>query len=154
VRLIVKNNNVDIVYMEIKRSLNNDLTFGLSKEDSVMDRLKTVFGNGLKNTKDIYGNQYCVYDFETDNGISFELKSRRVRKHQYKTTILPVHKVRNVETDQYFVFNFTDGYTSYIKYDKDLFNTFNKLMLTIYRSGAPPTPQNHYEIPIELLIDI
>jgi hypothetical protein len=140
--------------MEIKRSLKNDLTFGLSKENSVMDKLKTVFGEGLKNTKDIYGNRYCVYDFETDDGISFELKSRRVTKHRYPTTLLPVHKVRNVETPQYFVFHFTDGITSYMRYDKELFDTFKTFMLIVYREGAPPTPQNHYEIPIELLTDI
>jgi hypothetical protein len=139
--------------MEIKRSFNNDLTFGLSMEDRVMNELTGIFGGSLKNTKELYNNEYCIYDFESDDGSSFELKCRRNTKTAYPTTIIPVHKVRDVETPQYFVFRFTDK-LCYILYDKVLFDGFNKRMISVYRSGKPPTPQNHYEIPIRYLTDI
>lgn len=140
--------------MNIKRSLKNDLDFGLSKEDKIMNHLVDIFGGSIQNTKQLYGNEFCVYDFEKDDGATFELKCRRVAKDKYPTTIIPVHKARNVDTPQYFVFNFIDGKTSYILYNKDVFNTFKKKMITVYRDGSPPIPQNHYEIPIKLLIDI
>lgn len=139
--------------MDIKRSLKNDLAFGLSQEDKIMAQLESVFGGGLKNTKELY-DEYCLYDYEATNGISYELKCRRFHKNKYPTTIIPVHKVRNVSTAQYFVFNFTDGKTCYILYDRDLFKTFKQRMITVYRDGAMPIPQNHYEIPIRLLTDM
>lgn len=139
--------------MEINRSLNNDLTYGLSREDRVMKKLESVFGGGLKNTKELYNTDYCIYDFESDDGVSYELKCRRNTKNAYPTTIIPVHKVRNVDTPQYFVFQFTDA-LCYIQYDKDIFKGFSKRMISVYRNGAPPTPQNHYEIPTKFLRDI
>jgi hypothetical protein len=139
--------------MDIKRSLNNDLTYGLSMEDKVMNKLACIFGDSLKNTKELYNNEYCIYDFERDDGASFELKCRRNTKYAYYTTIIPVHKVRHVETNQYFVFRFTDK-LCYILYDKVVFDGFDTRIISVYRSGASPTPQNHYEIPVHLLIDI
>jgi len=142
-----------IIYMEIKKSFNNDITYGLSMEDKVMNELGSVFGGSLKNTKDLYNDRYYIYDFESDDGTSFELKCRRNTKNAYPTTILPVHKVRHVDTPQYFVFRFTDK-LCYILYNKELFDGFSQRIISVYRAGAMPTPQNHYEIPVKYLTDI
>jgi hypothetical protein len=139
----------------IKRSLANDLKFGLLKE---IDILPTIQGNwedevNIRNTKDIYNDEYYPYDFESENATSWEVKSRRISKNYYPTTIIPVHKVRNVDTPQYFIFNFTDACFSII-YDKELFKTFNKRMISVERFGGNPAPVNHYEIPVNLLEDL
>jgi hypothetical protein len=141
--------------METQRSLANDLKFGLAQE---VDILPTLQGNwddevNIRNTKDIYNDDYYPYDFESENATSWEVKSRRINKHHYPTTIIPVHKVRNVDTPQYFVFNFKDA-CSYIKYDKELFSTFNQRMISVSRFGGNPKPVNHYEIPVILLTDL
>jgi len=141
--------------MNIKRSLTNDLKFGLLKE---IDIVPTIQGNwideiNIMNTKDKYDDEYYPYDFESECLTSWEVKSRRVSKNHYPTTIIPVHKIRDVETPQYFVFNFTDT-CSYIKYDKELFKTFSTRMIKVDRFGGNPNPVNHYEIPINKLIDL
>ena len=141
------------------RSLANDLKFGLDKELEVVDMLKLNFcdlynEDDIKNTKDLYQDEYYPYDYEgTSRGTCFEMKSRRVKKHQYSTTIIPVHKIRNVNTPQYFVFNFTDA-CCYIQYNKTLFSAFSTRMISVSRLGGNPAPVLHYEIPIKLLDDL
>jgi hypothetical protein len=141
--------------MNIKRSLRNDLKFGLLKE---IDIVPTIQGNwndeiNIMNTKEKYDDEYYPYDFESDSLTSWEVKSRRITKHHYPTTIIPVHKIRNVETPQYFIFNFTDK-CCYIKYDAEVFKTFTTRMIKVERFGGNPNPVNHYEIPINKLIDL
>jgi hypothetical protein len=139
----------------MERSLKNDLTYGLNKEIDILPILINNWSDetNIRNTKDIYNDEYCSYDFESDNKTSWEVKSRRNTKLKYPTTIFPVHKIRDVDTSQYFVFNFTDG-GSYIKYDKELFKTFNKRMIGVKRIGASSKPVQHYEIPVDILIDL
>lgn len=137
------------------RSLANDLSFGLKKE---FDILPTIINNwkddeNIMNTKDIYNDAYYSYDFESRNGSSWEVKSRRIKKECYPTTIIPVHKIRMVDTPQFFIFNFTDK-CCYIKYEKELFKTFSTRYMSIERFGGNPNPINHYEIPIKNLIDL
>ena len=74
------------------RSFKNDLKFGLDKELEVVDMLKLNWEDeaDIRNTKDIYGDDYYIYDFEANSGTSWELKSRRCKKDTYSTTIVPV----------------------------------------------------------------
>jgi len=141
------------------RSLANDLSFGLNQELEVVDMLKMNFcemynEDDFKNTKDLYQDDFYPYDFEgTTNGTSIEMKSRRVRKHTYPTTIIPVAKIRQTDKPQLFVFNFTDA-CSYIEYDKGLFNTFQIRNFTTERFGIVDKPKPHYCIPVNLLVDL
>ena len=141
------------------RSLANDLRFGLDKELEVVDMLKLNFcdlynEDDIKNTKDLYQDEYYPYDYEgTSRGTCFEMKSRRVKKHQYSTTIIPVHKVRKTDKKQIFIFNFTDN-CSYIEYDQELFRTFQQRDITTERFGTIDKPKPHYLIPVKLLIDL
>ena len=52
-----------------------------------------------------------------------------------------------------FVFQFTDG-LYYIKYDHNVFATFNIDDITYYRKGIQPKAVKHMCIPIELLVMI
>jgi hypothetical protein len=132
--------------------VRSDLKFGLGKEDYVLQRIKNVFQNdNIRNTKEMYGD-YCIFDFESTDGTSWEVKSRRNTKSQYPTTILPVHKARTVETKQYYVFHFLDA-TSYIEYDKELFDTFKISYIYDGRPNGSHKSVPHFEIPVGLLTD-
>jgi hypothetical protein len=127
------------------RSLGNDLKFGLSKEQGVIDRLKSHFGDDtILKTED----RFCLYD-AIGKDYKYEIKSRRNSKTAYPTTIIPVHKAI---PDTIFVFNFTDK-MCYIKYDADLFSTFTTQKIYAERYNATP-PTLHFHIPISHLIDI
>jgi hypothetical protein len=145
--------------MSIKeRSLKNDLAFGLSKEEPVRQKLKKVFveEEDILNTKDLYNDEYCKFDYEgTTLKRRYEVKSRTNTKYKYSTTIIPVHKITPETTKNglYLIFNFTD-ICSYIIYDKTLFETFNTKMMRIWRDGKYDPPCLHYEIPVNILIDM
>jgi len=140
------------------RSFQNDMDFGLKQEIEVLDLIKENFCERLGetdiiNTKEIY-DSYCPYDYEgTTNKTIFEMKSRRNKKYQYSTTILPCSKIIQDGRRQIFIFNFTDA-CCYIEYKKELFDTFNKKMISTFRAGRTDHPKNHYEIPVDLLTDM
>lgn len=137
------------------RSFRDDLKYGLEREDEVNLKLIKQFNEEIKNTKELYNDDYYKYDYEgITSGTHFELKCRKNEKNKYSTTIIPCHKINKMTTsnDLYFIFNFTDAIT-YIKYDKNLFDTFNKKTIKIYRLGKYDPSTDHYEIPINLLID-
>ena len=140
------------------RTRASDLAMGLANEIKVIGLLKRHLGKlyqeeDLINTKDIY-DQYHKYDWEgSTNGTHFEMKSRRNRKTAYPTTIIPVDKVRPTEKKQVFIFHFTDK-TCYIEYDKATFDKFHKSERTTERDGRWDKPKLHYDIPVNLLIDL
>jgi hypothetical protein len=137
------------------RSFKDDLKYGLDREDEVNLKLIKQFEEDIKNTKELYNNPYYKYDYEgMVSGTRYELKCRKNEKYKYNTTIIPCHKINKLTTekDLYFVFNFTNGIT-YIKYDKNLFDTFKIKTIKIFRAGKYDPPTDHYEIPINLLID-
>jgi hypothetical protein len=138
------------------RSLANDLKMGMSNEETVLDVIKKQWPNenNIKNTKEIYNNEYHPYDFESESGTTWELKSRRNSKWAYNTTIIKCHKMRHEQTaDQYFIFKFTNR-ICYIKYERELFDTFQTSMRYAPRQGKNEIPELHIDIPVELLIDI
>ena len=137
------------------RSFKNDLKMGLEKELEVIDILKLNWEDeeDIKNTKDIYGDDYYIYDFEANSGTSWELKSRRCNKHTYPTTIVPVSKVRDTDKKQVFVFNFKDA-TCSLDYEKELWDTFEVKDVMTYRYGIRDRPKPHYHIPVDKLTDL
>ena len=141
--------------MENFRSFKNDLKYGLDRELEVVDMLKLNWEDevDIRNTKDIYGDDYYIYDFEANSGTSWELKSRRCNKNTYPTTIVPVAKVRQTDKKQIFVFNFQDA-TCSLDYDKELWDTFEIKDVMTYRWGKVDKPKPHYHIPIDKLTDL
>jgi len=134
----------------MSRSLANDVKFGAENEIKVIDIIKN---NWKDETITKTSNRFCKYDFESDNYI-WELKSRRNTKTQYPTTIIPEHKLIDTPKEYFFVFYFNNNICSYIKYDKELFETFKRKNVRCFRQGGNPNPVPHIEIPIHLLVDI
>jgi hypothetical protein len=134
-----------------------DKSFGLGKEYELINIINDYFRPKydeaeIKNTKEIYNDEYFPYDFEgSTHKTSFELKSRRNTKNAFPTTLLACHKVRkNAEGKQVFIFTFKDCNT-YIEYDADLFSTFQKDMVYQNRYNKKDIPKPHYYIPIKHL---
>jgi hypothetical protein len=124
-----------------------DLEFGLKRENNVLEKIKKYF-NDTTITKTT--DKYCKYDF-ISSLCKYELKSRKNKYKTYPTTIIPTHKV--IEGKLIFLFNFFDG-LYYIEYDREIFDRFEKIEMTDYRSGRQGQTANHYSIPIELLTEI
>jgi len=131
-----------------QRSLYNDLSFGLRNQPLVIRSLIQYFDEDIIETTNKF-SQYDAYSVTT----LYEIKCRRCLYNQYNTTIIPVHKTHNINQRLVFVFKFTDG-LYYIEYNQELFDTFDKKNIKVYRQGSLPTPVLHYHIPIELLIRI
>ena len=103
---------------------SKDINFGKTSEIELFDKLKEKFGNDLVHSTD----KYSRYDYYSDNCI-VELKTRRVYKNTYSTTMIGLNKfdecLSNNEKDYYFVFKFYDG-TYYWKFDEDEYDKFEK----------------------------
>jgi hypothetical protein len=137
-----------------ERSLENDLKYGLSNEDNIIDLLNRSFGETFVNTKEKYNDQYYPYDFEGDKGCCIELKSRRNTYKAYPTTILPVGKILEFNNKkQIFVFQFVDGFY-YTEYEPTRFNKYEIKMITTTRKGIVDKPKPHFCIPIGDLIKL
>jgi hypothetical protein len=131
-------------------SKNDDLKFGLSSEQKNKATLEAFFGCGLKKT-----GTYDPMDWVDEaNTIFIEMKTRRIKHDAYPTTLIGKNKADFCETSNatcYFVFVYVDG-MYYIKYDKELFATFDCADYQRgWREGGIPSPQLYYFIPIECL---
>ena len=93
----------------------NDLSFGLKKEISEIERIRNRFSNTLKPT-----NNFFVFDY-VSNECYVELKSRRNKLNTYPDTMIGKNKIdfaASVDRPVYFVFSFIDG-LYYWKYNKE-----------------------------------
>jgi hypothetical protein len=134
------------------RSFEDDYKFGMENEDVMLPLLQAEFKDPkMLNTKELYGDQYCQWDWEGEDKTRYENKSRRNTKWKYDTTILPVHKVCKKEGNHYYIFQFTDK-NCYIKYDAEVFSKFSTRMVKVVRQGRVDN-KLHYEIPVKQLID-
>jgi hypothetical protein len=129
--------------------------FGEKNETDFFNILKQ---NGIVNI--VRTEKYTQYDyyFKLNNmNIYIELKTRCIKKEAFDTTILAVNKINFFNNDIYKqnkIFYAIFGYMTdtkemeyyYIKYDKDLFSTYNDKK-RIYG-------KYHYEIPITDLTEI
>ena len=135
------------------RTLQDDLSLGCKNEEELIPILNDFFNDDFRNTKDLYGNEYCNYDFEGINGTRIELKSRRNKYDDYPTTLIPVHKCVSMDLcPNIFIFNFSDG-IYYIEWNKNIFETYETKMILCKRRGRTDYKE-HYLIPIEDLIQI
>lgn len=129
------------------RTVSDDLKFGCNNEINVLKYLNCEFDDVFRNTKDIYGDKYFNYDFEGVNTHKkIEMKSRRVKHDTYPTTIVPVHKCKNINAPDAFVFQFTDG-IYYIENDLDKFNNYEVKNVVSNRIDKNEC-KYHYHIPV------
>lgn len=120
-------------------------TFGQDNEILVLPIITKYFDKDIKKIKD----KYSTYDYE-DNDTSYELKSRRNTKNKYPTTMICMNKTQSNQ-NIIFIFNFEDCLT-YIKYDKPLFDTFEKKKFS--RNYNKKDERDYVYIPIEHLSTI
>lgn len=131
------------------RSFKSDYSFGKKSEDIVLGKIENHFKDNIKSVK----SQTSVYDYEGELNI-YELKTRTNTYRAYNTTLLGYNKVISSNKKQIFVFSFTDG-LYYIKYDEELFNTFEKkLFVRNQRSDYNDVLKLYIFIPIDKLIKI
>jgi hypothetical protein len=138
------------------RTFQNDMNYGMEKEMTMLGKLSQHFieYGTITNTKDLYKDPYYKYDFEAEDGTTFELKSRRNKKQTYPTTILPVSKIiPDAKHKQVFIFAFTDCCCK-IEYSKELWDTFEVRDIEVFRYGRIDLPKPHYCIPIQHLLEI
>jgi hypothetical protein len=128
-------------------SFQLDKKMGDIGETTILPKLQEHFNTSIRKTTDIYEK----FDYIDDAGTKYELKSRRNSMNAYPTTLIPKHKVLGGE--QYFVFNFIDK-LSYIKYDKEVFDTFETKELVDGRYGYQRDGVLHYLIPVGKLTQI
>ena len=82
-------------------SLEKDVAFGLSKQPLVVEILTKYFDEPITETK----HKFCRYDAYSTT-TKYEIKSRRCRYKTFATTIIPVHKVKDITERLVFIFNF------------------------------------------------
>lgn len=106
---------------------NDDLSFGFSKEKSILPIIKNKFGNDIEPHPD----KFSLYDF-SDNDTLIELKSRHIRHNQYPTALIGKNKLDYFKTEikngmkVYLVYCYTDGiffveYTGQNKWESNSF---------------------------------
>jgi hypothetical protein len=132
------------------RTVQDDLNYGYANESQILNKLNSTFSDIFRNTKELHG-KYCNYDFEgSSTGKKIEMKSRRNKYNDFDKTIIPVHKCKNINSPDIFVFQFIDG-IYYIEYDEDKFNTFEiKNIISNRKDKCENKP--HYFISIADLI--
>jgi hypothetical protein len=129
------------------RSLASDYHFGRRQETLVLPRIRQYFDDTIEADENVYSRA----DFNGQK-FKYELKSRTNTYSAFPTTLLPEDKV--FTENQVFLFNFTDG-LYYIKYDKDVFDTFEKKMFRRrQRSDHNDVEKMYYYIPITALTHI
>ena len=93
----------------------NDLDFGMKKEISEIEKIRSKFSKTLKPT-----NNFFVFDYVSSE-CYVELKSRRNKLNTYPDTMVGVNKLdyaKIADRPVYFVFSFIDG-LYYWKYNQD-----------------------------------
>jgi|DEB0MinimDraft_6_1074348.scaffolds.fasta_scaffold15535_4 hypothetical protein len=131
----------------------NQEQFGDVNETAFYNLLKQ---NGIVNITQT--DKYSPYDFKIklNNKIVYiELKTRTIKREQYDTTILAVNKIqyyKNLPKRNkvfYAIFGFITDKNEmeyyYIKYDEDLFNSYQRQVIF---------NKEHFKIPISDLTEI
>lgn len=135
------------------RSKAEDLKMGDAGEKSTIKILRKFWNDEtIENTKVLYNDKFCKWDFENKDGWKWEHKGRRIKKDQYQTAFMPVCKVvKSVKL--IYCWTYLDGFF-YLEYNEDLFKTFERKLLKIWRDGKYDPEQWVFEIPVKHLIKI
>ena len=130
----------------------NSFNFGLNNEVKILPIIQQFFNDPT--IKKTHYNS-CPFDFISDTGILYELKTRRCNYRKYPDTIFPVKKFNyQPDKNKILLFSFTDG-NYYIKYDQLVFDTFKKEFKQYrFDRGNIDKPAEYINIPIDKLIKI
>jgi hypothetical protein len=138
------------VVAQQKSAFNRDYEFGRQSETTVLDTLKTFFNDSTITPST---DKFDRYDF-TGAGCKYELKTRRLARNRFATTMLPLGKLLSENPENnIFLFQFTDG-LYYIRYDKETFSTFNIAPFCRQDRSGFDAEQDYIYIPVNLLTKI
>jgi len=122
----------------------SDIKFGFKNEKDTIHIIRLYFQDNIQKMK-----RYDKYDFMGES-CYYELKSRRNKYLDYPTTLIPSDKIDDTK-NIIFIFNFIDG-LYYIKYNKEIFDTFEKKPFKRrQRIDYNDKEKDYYYIPIEAL---
>lgn len=131
----------------MNRTFAKDYTFGTTSEVNTLSAIQSFDSTIQRNT-----NRYALFDY-SGNNVNVELKTRNNAKDKYPTTMIGYNKVKIAEQNPnltyYFAFKYTDG-LYYIKYNKELFDTFEVKEGGRWDRGRPELNQYCY-IPVDKL---
>jgi len=125
-----------------------DLKMGFLNEKECLPIIKKFFNDY---NLEIYKDVYEVIDFKSDDKF-IEFKSRRIPHDKFKTALIGSNKIdvfKKSNKDCYIIYKYVDG-LYYIKYDENLFNTFNTTIHYTQRDGKVEKSKV-FNIPIEHL---
>lgn len=135
-----------------KLSCITDSREGKKVEIELLKHLNSIYNNKFKPCP----NKYDLFDITNKKESKYiELKSRKIKKNQYPTTIVGTNKINksrkykkeNINT--YYMFKFHDDENIYyIKYRPKIFDTFEKKIILRRDRGIY---KEHTLIPIHLL---
>lgn len=119
-----------------------DYEWGAESEKEAKKLLEETFGMLTS------GDRYSKFDF-WNNKYNIELKTRKVYKDFYPTTMIQSNKfLYAIDRDLILAFKFTDG-IYYIKYEKALFDTFETRLFSRAKLDWDKKP--HTYIPVKYL---
>ena len=125
-----------------------DLKMGFQNEKECLPIIKKFFNDDNLN---VYTDVYEVIDFKSETKY-IEFKSRRIEHNKFKTCLIGANKIDDFKKSNkecYIVYKYIDG-LYYIKYDENLFNTFNTTIQYTKRDGKVEKSKV-FNIPIEHL---
>ena len=139
------------VAVQQKEAFNKDYEFGRSAEVSILDTLRRFFNDTTIAQVD---DKYSRYDYVGEGGRKYELKTRRLTRNRFATTMLPLGKLlAENPTGNIFLFKYTDG-LFYIPYDKETFSNFTIAPYCRQDREGFDTEQDYIYIPVNLLTQI
>lgn len=125
-----------------------DLKMGFKNEKECLPIIKQFFNDY---NLEVYKDVYEVIDFKSESKY-IEFKSRRIEHNKFKSSLIGANKIDDFKKSNkecYIVYKYIDG-LYYIKYDENLFNTFNTTIQYTQRDGKVEKSKV-FNIPIEHL---
>jgi hypothetical protein len=134
-----------------KQAFNKDYEFGRKAEQDILETLRTYFND---TTISPSTDKYDRYDYTSEGGAKYELKTRRLTRNRFTTTMLPLGKlIKENPTNNIFLFKYTDG-LFYIKYDAEIFSNFTIAPYCRQDRAGFDAEQDYIYIPVHLLTQI
>jgi len=128
------------------KSKENDLNYGLAREEKLKNLLENVFNRKLIHSHFKYS---CFDYYDKRKHFIFEIKNYRYAYDKYKTEIIGCNK--GLSDNAIFIFQHEDKDIYFIRFNKILFDTFNTRYINVpYRINAVLC----YDIPKQYLTKV
>jgi len=118
--------------IQVVKSKENDLNYGLQREEKLKDIIERCFGRKLIHSHYKYS---CFDYYDKRKHFVFEIKNYRYAYDKYKTEIIGCNK--GLSDNAIFIFQHEDKDIFFIRYNKILFESFNTRYISVpYRINS------------------